>query len=85
MNNKKLYRSETDKMVGGVCSGLATYLGIDPTIMRLGFAIMGFIAPQTLLLYLILWVVIPPVPNARRPPMPPAPPTPPAEPPTPSI
>lgn len=85
MNNKKLYRNESDKMLGGVCSGLGQYLGIDPTIIRLGFAIMGFIAPQTILLYLILWVVMPPDPSAPRPPAPPTPPTPPSDPTSPSI
>ena len=80
MNNKKLYRSETDKMLGGVCAGLGQYLGIDPTILRLGFAVMGLVAPQTVLLYLILWVVIPPENYTPRPPAPPAPPAPPSEP-----
>lgn len=55
---KKLYRSRTDSVVGGVCGGLAEYFNIDPVIVRvvavlLLFSGAGFIA------YLILWLVVP--------------------------
>ncbi len=39
---KKLYRSETDRMIGGVCGGFAKYFDIDPTILRLGFVLFMF-------------------------------------------
>lgn len=60
MNNKKLYRSETDKKLCGVCGGLAEYFNIDPTIIRLIWAIgtlcsIGF----GLLLYLAAALIIP--------------------------
>ena len=56
---KKLYRSRTDKMLGGVCGGLAKYFNIDPTWVRLGFILMIFLAGITLLVYLIMWLIVP--------------------------
>lgn len=55
-----LHRNENDKILGGVCSGLAHYLRIDPTIMRILFALItlgGFGAG--VLLYIILWIILP--------------------------
>ncbi len=60
---KRLYRSQTDKMLNGVCGGLGEYFGIDPTIVRLIFvAIALSTGPGMLLAYLILAVVVPPTP-----------------------
>ena len=55
---KKLYRSETDKKIAGVCGGLAEYLNVDPTIIRL---IWALVAPSGagILAYLIAALVIP--------------------------
>ncbi|HBB64430.1 MAG: phage shock protein C [candidate division WS6 bacterium GW2011_GWC1_33_20] len=57
--NKKLYRSETDRMIGGVCGGLGEYFGIDSTIVRLLFALIVLYGGTGLLLYIILWIVVP--------------------------
>ncbi len=57
---KKLYRSKTDEMIGGVCGGLAEYLGVDPTIIRLAFVILFFAGTGGFWLYIILWIVMPP-------------------------
>ncbi|MBA4197033.1 MAG: hypothetical protein C0459_05695 [Chitinophaga sp.] len=54
--NRRLYRDENNKVLGGVCSGLANYFGIDPTVVRILAVI--FFGPF-FLPYLILWVVIP--------------------------
>jgi phage shock protein PspC (stress-responsive transcriptional regulator) len=55
-----LFRNESDKILGGVCSGLAHYLRIDPTIVRILFAIITFGGFGTgFLLYIILWIVLP--------------------------
>ena len=55
-----LYRNANDKMLGGVCSGLAAYLRIDTTIVRILFALLTFGAFGTgLLLYIILWAILP--------------------------
>jgi phage shock protein C len=59
METKRLYRSRTDQMVGGVCAGLAKFFGLDPTVMRLIFLFLFFLGGNGLLIYLILWVVIP--------------------------
>ncbi len=56
---KKLYRSESDRMVGGVCGGLAEYFSIDSTIVRLIFVLIGVYGRTGLALYIILWIVIP--------------------------
>jgi phage shock protein PspC (stress-responsive transcriptional regulator) len=55
----RLYRSTTDKMLGGVCAGLGKYLRIDVTLVRLFFIVVTLAGGFGLLLYLILWVVIP--------------------------
>jgi phage shock protein PspC (stress-responsive transcriptional regulator) len=59
MQNKRLTRSETNKMIGGVCAGLGNYFSIDPTVVRLIFAGLVVFFGQGLLLYLILWIVMP--------------------------
>jgi phage shock protein PspC (stress-responsive transcriptional regulator) len=58
---QRLYRDTSDKFIGGVCSGIAAYLNVDPAIVRILFAIitfggfgLGFLA------YIILWIVLPP-------------------------
>ncbi|TNE80728.1 MAG: PspC domain-containing protein [Bacteroidetes bacterium] len=56
---RKLYRDPDDRILGGVCSGLGIYFDIDPLWIRLGFA-LTFIAFGTgLLLYVILWAIVP--------------------------
>ncbi len=57
---KNLYRDTDDQMIGGVCSGLAAYFGIEDVVwVRIAFAITFFGAGSGLLLYLILWAVVP--------------------------
>jgi len=55
---KRLYRSR-EKMVAGVCSGLADYLNIDPTIIRILFVVIAFAGGASLLAYLIMWIIVP--------------------------
>lgn len=57
--NKKLYRSVTDKMIGGVCGGLAEYFEVDPVIVRLIFVLAVIFGGSGILAYLILWIIIP--------------------------
>lgn len=56
--NTQLMRSESDKMIGGVCAGLARYFGIDAALVRLVFvlAVLSGVSP---LVYLVLWIVMP--------------------------
>ena len=46
-------------MIGGVCGGLAQYLGVDPTVVRLIMALATFVGGMSLFVYLIMWVIIP--------------------------
>lgn len=79
MNNKRLYRDASDKMVGGVCSGLANFFGIDPTVIRLAFVLLTLLGGHGILIYLVLWLVVPLVPQAAAESVVDVPPTPPAE------
>ena len=56
---KKLYKSKTDKKICGVCGGLAEYLQLDVTIIRLIWALLVFCAGTGLLAYLIAALVLP--------------------------
>ncbi|MES2006244.1 MAG: PspC domain-containing protein [Bacteroidota bacterium] len=55
----RLYRDENDKILGGVCGGLASYLRVDPTIVRLVFALITFGGGAGILLYILLWIILP--------------------------
>ena len=57
--NRKLYRDEYHKVLGGVCSGLAEYFDTDVTVVRLLWAFSIFVAGVGLPAYIIMWVVIP--------------------------
>ena len=59
MQQTRLMRSETDRMVAGVCGGLATYLGVDPVLVRLAFVILLLASGVGLAIYGILWLVMP--------------------------
>lgn len=63
MNSKRLYRNESEKMIAGVCSGLGDYMGLDPTVVRLIFILLFIMGGQGLLVYLILWLIMPLAPK----------------------
>ncbi len=56
---KKLYRSRTDRMIWGVCGGLASYFDVDPTIVRIAAVLSIFASGWGVLAYLIMAVVVP--------------------------
>jgi len=56
---KKLYRSTTDKMLGGVAGGLAEYFDIDSTLIRVLFIVIVFLGGGGIIAYIILWIVVP--------------------------
>ena len=58
-NRKKLMRSSTDKKLGGVCAGLAAYLDLDVTLVRVLWVLAVFCGGTGLLLYIVLWIVLP--------------------------
>jgi phage shock protein C len=59
MENHRLYRSVEHRVIGGVAGGLADYFDIDPVIVRLVFVIVALAGGGGLLVYLILWIVLP--------------------------
>ncbi len=54
-----LYRSQTNKMLAGVCGGLGQYLNIDPTFVRLFFVLFALGSGVGVFVYILLWIVIP--------------------------
>ena len=56
---KKLYRSQTDRKIAGVCGGIAEYFDIDPTLVRLGWILFLFAGGSGILAYIIAWIVMP--------------------------
>ena len=57
--NKRLYKSTNDKMLGGVCGGIAEYFGIDPTLVRLGWVLFCALGGSGILAYIVAAIVIP--------------------------
>lgn len=57
---KRLFRSN-DRMLGGVCAGIAEYLDWDPTLVRVGYLILSIVSAAFpgILVYIILWIVMP--------------------------
>lgn len=56
---RKLYRNPDNKIVSGVCSGISAYLGIDEFWLRAAFTVSFFIFGSGLLLYIVLWIIMP--------------------------
>ena len=59
MNEKKLYRNTENKMLAGVCSGIADYFDIDPTLVRLGWVLFSLLGGSGLLAYIIAAIIMP--------------------------
>ena len=62
---KRLYRSGKEKILGGVCGGIAEYFNVDPTIIRILWIlfILGFGAG--ILAYIIVWIIVPKNPTHK--------------------
>lgn len=56
---KRLYKSRNDRMIAGVCGGIGEYFDIDPTLIRILWVTLLFMAGGGLVAYLIAWIVIP--------------------------
>jgi phage shock protein C len=63
---KKLYRSADDRWLAGVCGGLAKYFNIDPTLVRVIFVVLALFGLGGVILYLLLWVLIPNEPTGEE-------------------
>ena len=62
---KKLYLSDKDRKIGGVCGGLAEYFGVDSTFVRLIFALLAIVGGLTVFIYIVLWIVAPRKPKNK--------------------
>ncbi len=62
MEQKRLYRSRNQRMISGVCGGIAEYFNVDPTVIRLIAVLLAFGAGSGILAYLICAIVIPEAP-----------------------
>ena len=59
MNEKKLYKSSTDKKLAGVCGVIAEYFNIDSTLVRLGWVVFSLLGGSGLLAYIIAAIIMP--------------------------
>jgi phage shock protein PspC (stress-responsive transcriptional regulator) len=65
---KQLRRPFDDRIVAGVCSGVARYFGIDPVLVRMGFVILAIVTwGAALLAYPIMWIIMPDEPKPAEP------------------
>lgn len=64
---KRLYRSKTEKMIAGICGGLAEYTNTDPTLWRIGMVFLAFISGGVVVLaYLVCILIIPEAPDTPK-------------------
>lgn len=57
--SRKLYRSRKDRKLAGVAGGLAEYLNVDPTLIRVLFVILALFGGTGVVLYLAMWIIVP--------------------------
>ena len=60
MNGTRLYRSESNRMLCGVCAGIAEYFNLDPTLIRLAWALFCVLGGSGVLAYILAAIIIPP-------------------------
>jgi phage shock protein PspC (stress-responsive transcriptional regulator) len=56
---RKLYRSRTNRKLGGVCGGLAEYFNTDATLIRVLFVVLAVMGGSGVLIYLLMWIIVP--------------------------
>ncbi len=58
---RRLTRSKSNRMIAGVCGGIASYMGWDPTLVRVGYVVLSIVSAgfPGLLVYLVMWVLVP--------------------------
>ncbi len=67
---KKLYKSNRNKMIAGVCGGIGEYFNVDPTLVRLAFVALCIFAGGGLLAYIVALIIVPEAPMGYAPPAP---------------
>jgi phage shock protein C len=60
---RKLYRSRTNRKLAGICGGLGRYFNVDATLLRVLFVLLALLGGSGLVLYLVLWIIIPSEPQ----------------------
>ena len=63
---RRLLRSKTNRVIAGVCGGLGEYLNIDPTLLRIGLALLVFAGGFGAAAYLVLWLIMPDADQANQ-------------------
>jgi phage shock protein C len=58
-STRKLYRSKTDRVLAGVCGGLAEYFNLDATLIRVLFVLLAVLGGAGLVLYVAMWIIVP--------------------------
>jgi phage shock protein C len=56
---RKLYRSRTNRKLAGICGGLAQYFNLDATLMRVLFVVLAVLGGSGLVIYLVMWIIVP--------------------------
>lgn len=56
---KRIYRSQHDRVIAGVCGGIGEHFGVDPVIIRLVWIVLAIFGGSGILLYLLAWILIP--------------------------
>jgi phage shock protein C len=62
---KRLYRSSKERILGGVCGGIAEYLGVDPVIIRALWILSVFLFGVSIPFYILSWIIIPRNPSQK--------------------
>ena len=64
---RRLYRSKTQKILGGVCGGLGDHFAMDPVWFRIGFVVLALGGGSGILIYLLMWLMVPEQPEGYEP------------------
>ncbi len=59
MPRKRLFRSNDDRMLAGVCGGIAEYFNLDPSLIRLGWVLLTLVFGTGFIVYLAAWIIVP--------------------------
>ena len=62
---KRLYRSSDDRMIAGVCAGLAEYMNVDPVLVRLAMVLFTLAGGSGIIIYVIAWIIMPERPEEQ--------------------